>query len=152
MKKRVVVLIAIVMWLFVSQWMGKELVRQWQTSRSVVDAQQHFLDYIGDVRRALQRFYHLPYLLTSNNHSERFLNGERSLYSELRRELTLLDKAANTKGWYLLSASGDVLVSSLENEALSEQDLDAIVEQIHAQGEGVALVSKAKGASPFFYL
>ncbi|HDY7879131.1 ATP-binding protein [Vibrio vulnificus] len=152
MKKRVVVLIAIVMWLFVSQWAGKELVRQWQTSRSVVDAQQHFLDYIGDVRRALQRFYHLPYLLTSNNHSERFLNGERSLYSELRRELTLLDKAANTKGWYLLSASGDVLVSSLENEALSEQDLDAIVEQIHAQGEGVALVSKAKGASPFFYL
>ncbi|MBG0754075.1 ATP-binding protein [Vibrio cidicii] len=152
MRAKVLLIFAILMWFLLSQWAGKELVRQWQSAQSIEQSQQRFLDYIGDVRRTLHRFYHLPYLITNNRNSQTFLAGDSTLYPALRNELTLLDKAANTKGWYLLSASGDMLISSLEDERLSEADIDAIVEQIHAQREGVSLVSKTRGSSPFFYL
>lgn len=149
MRAKVLLIFAILMWFLLSQWAGKELVRQWQSAQSIEQSQQRFLDYIGDVRRTLHRFYHLPYLITNNRNSQTFLAGDSTLYPALRNELTLLDKAANTKGWYLLSASGDMLISSLEDERLSEADIDAIVEQIHAQREGVSLVSKTQAPRRF---
>ncbi|KOO10441.1 ATPase, partial [Vibrio xuii] len=57
-----------------------------------------------------------------------------------------------TKGWYMLSSSGDVLSSSIERSNLSEADIETIVQRIHAQREAISVVTKSKGATPDYYL
>lgn len=131
---------------------SREVARQWLSVQTQTEAQQKLLDYIGEVRRALKRFYHLPYLVTNNPETIAFVKGNRTYYEPLQTQLTQLDKAANTEGWLILSNSGEVLVSSLIEERFSLSDRKAIVEQIHNQGGGVSLVNKTKGSSPLYYL
>ncbi|EGQ8497699.1 MULTISPECIES: sensor histidine kinase [Vibrio] len=131
---------------------SREVARQWLSVQTQTEAQQKLLDYIGEVRRALKRFYHLPYLVTNNPETIAFVKGNLTYYEPLQTQLTQLDKAANTEGWLILSNSGEVLVSSLIEERFSLSDRKAIVEQIHNQGGGVSLVNKTKGSSPLYYL
>ncbi|AXY02610.1 sensor histidine kinase [Vibrio alfacsensis] len=131
---------------------SREVARQWLNVQSQTDAQQKLLDYIGEVRRALKRFYHLPYLVTNNPETIAFVKGNLTYYEPIEAQLIQLDKAANTEGWLILSARGEVLVSSLVDERFSLPDRQAIVEQIHNQGGGVSLVNKTKGSSPLYYL
>ncbi len=123
---------------------SREVARQWLSVETQNEAQQKLLDYIGEVRRALKRFYHLPYLVTNNPETIAFVKGNLTYYEPLQTQLTQLDKAANTEGWLILSNSGEVLVSSLIEERFSLSDRKAIVEQIHNQGGGVSLVNKPK--------
>ncbi len=127
---------------------SREIAHQLLSAQTQTEAQQKLLDYIGEVRRALKRFYHLPYLVTNNPETIAFVKGNLTYYEPLQAQLTQLDKAANTEGWLILSTSGEVLVSSLIDERFSRSDRRAIVEQIHRQGEGVSLVNKTKGSSP----
>ncbi|MGR5236402.1 sensor histidine kinase [Vibrio alfacsensis] len=131
---------------------SREIAHQWFSVQTQTQAQQKLLDYIGEVRRALKRFYHLPYLVTNNPETIAFVKGNLTYYEPIEAQLIQLDKAANTEGWLILSASGEVLVSSLIDERFSRSDRQAIVEQIHRQGEGVSLVNKTKGSSPLYYL
>ncbi|MCR9963544.1 sensor histidine kinase [Vibrio antiquarius] len=131
---------------------SREVAHQWLSVQTQQEAQQKLLDYIGEVRRALKRFYHLPYLVTNNPETIAFVKGNLNYYEPLQAQLTQLDKAANTEGWLILSTSGEVLVSSLIDERFSRSDRRAIVEQIQRQGEGVSLVNKTKGSSPLYYL
>jgi len=141
---------AIFVWL--AHWGSKEIARQWLTQQAQYDSQQNLLNYIGDIRRALRRFYHLPYLVTNNADTLALVSGTGANASDLKQELIQLDKAANTKGWYILSDQGNILSASLDGEHISLSDRRAIVEQIQTQGEGTSLVSKTRGASPFYYL
>ncbi|MGU3811646.1 sensor histidine kinase [Vibrio diabolicus] len=131
---------------------SREVAHQWLNVQTQQEAQQKLLDYIGEVRRALKRFYHLPYLVTNNPETIAFVKGNLNYYEPLQAQLTQLDKAANTEGWLIFSTSGEVLVSSLIDERFSRSDRRAIVEQIQRQGEGVSLVNKTKGSSPLYYL
>ncbi|MGD8110009.1 sensor histidine kinase [Vibrio sp. TRT 17S01] len=152
MLRKTLIAIAVAMFLFLSQWITTQFVYQWKTEQTLEAKQQDLLNYIGDVRRALKRFYHLPYLITNSSGTLRLVTGETQLKPTLTHELTLLDQAANTKGWYLLSNTGQVLVSSNKNKSLPQADIQSIVDQIHQQGEGVTLVSRTRGSTPFYYL
>ncbi len=94
------------------------IVKQWQLEQAQSHGEQRLLDYIGDVRKTLRRFYHLPYLITNELISQQLLSGDTSVMDDMQATLGKLDKAANTKGWYVLSSSGDVLVSSKDAEKL----------------------------------
>ncbi|ENY8009380.1 ATP-binding protein [Vibrio fluvialis] len=128
------------------------IVKQWQLEQAQSHGEQRLLDYIGDVRKTLRRFYHLPYLITNELISQQLLSGNTSVMDEMQATLGKLDKAANTKGWYVLSSSGDVLVSSKDAENWNTHDGDAIVAKIHEQREGISIVTKAIGATPIYFL
>ncbi|MBY8149571.1 PAS domain S-box protein [Vibrio fluvialis] len=128
------------------------IVKQWQLEQAQSHGEQRLLDYIGDVRKTLRRFYHLPYLITNELISQQLLSGDTSVMDEMQATLGKLDKAANTKGWYVLSSSGDVLVSSKDAENWNTHDGDAIVAKIHEQREGISIVTKAIGATPIYFL
>ncbi|EKO3984584.1 sensor histidine kinase [Vibrio fluvialis] len=128
------------------------IVKQWQLEQAQSHGEQRLLDYIGDVRKTLRRFYHLPYLITNELISQQLLSGNTSVMDDMQATLGKLDKAANTKGWYILSSSGDVLVSSKDAENWNTHDGDAIVAKIHEQREGISIVTKAIGATPIYFL
>ncbi|EKO3962505.1 PAS domain S-box protein [Vibrio fluvialis] len=128
------------------------IVKQWQLEQAQSHGEQRLLDYIGDVRKTLRRFYHLPYLITNELISQQLLSGNTSVMDDMQATLGKLDKAANTKGWYVLSSSGDVLVSSKDAENWNTHDGDAIVAKIHEQREGISIVTKAIGATPIYFL
>ncbi|EKO3997473.1 sensor histidine kinase [Vibrio fluvialis] len=128
------------------------IVKQWQLEQAQSHGEQRLLDYIGDVRKTLRRFYHLPYLITNELISQQLLSGDTSVMDDMQATLGKLDKAANTKGWYVLSSSGDVLVSSKDAENWNTHDGDAIVAKIHEQREGISIVTKAIGATPIYFL
>lgn len=131
---------------------SQEVATQWQMEQAQRHAEQRFLNYIAEARRSLQRFYHLPYLVTNDAISLRYFKGEASLEPEIKKQLIQLDKAANTKGWYVLSSSGDVLSSSVESSNLRERAIEAIVSRIHQQREAISVVTKNIGATPDYYL
>ncbi|OOE32580.1 PAS domain-containing sensor histidine kinase [Salinivibrio kushneri] len=131
---------------------SREAAYQGLSVQTHAEVQNKLLNYIGDVRRALRRFYHLPYLLTNHPDTLAIVKEERRETAAFQVKLTQLDKAANTEGWTLLSTSGDVLASSLIDERFSRPDRLAIVEQVLRQGEGVSLVNKTKGYGPLYYL
>ncbi|KOO09846.1 hypothetical protein AKJ18_37290, partial [Vibrio xuii] len=74
---------------------------QWQMEQAQRQGEHRLLNYIGEARRSLQRFYHLPFLVTNDDVSLRYFKGEGSLEPQIKKQLLQLDKAANTKGWYM---------------------------------------------------
>eukprot|EP00487_Bulimina_marginata_P010967 TRINITY_DN623_c0_g1_i2.p1 TRINITY_DN623_c0_g1~~TRINITY_DN623_c0_g1_i2.p1 ORF type:complete len:137 (-),score=40.35 TRINITY_DN623_c0_g1_i2:2-412(-) len=100
----------------------KSGISQWKLEQAQRYAEQRFLGYIAEARRTLKRFYYLPYLVTNDETSVRFIDGEARLEKRIKKQLIQLDKAANTKGWYLLSGEGDLLVSSVERSKLSKKN------------------------------
>ena len=70
---------------------SREVARQWLSVETQNEAQQKLLDYIGEVRRALKRFYHLPYLVTNNPETIAFVKGNLTYYEPLQTQLTQLD-------------------------------------------------------------
>ncbi|MEF1172277.1 PAS domain-containing sensor histidine kinase [Vibrio sinaloensis] len=131
---------------------SREIATQWSLSAIQSQTEQRLLDYIGDARRSLQRFYHLPYLVTNDSQSLDYLKGNLTLQPDIEEQLAKLDKAANTLGWSILSSSGDVLASSSKQYQLPPTDIESIVKQIHKQREGVAVVTKNKGTFAEYFL
>eukprot|EP00487_Bulimina_marginata_P010966 TRINITY_DN623_c0_g1_i1.p1 TRINITY_DN623_c0_g1~~TRINITY_DN623_c0_g1_i1.p1 ORF type:complete len:148 (-),score=18.47 TRINITY_DN623_c0_g1_i1:146-589(-) len=122
----------------------KSGISQWKLEQAQRYAEQRFLGYIAEARRTLKRFYYLPYLVTNDETSVRFIDGEARLEKRIKKQLIQLDKAANTKGWYLLSGEGDLLVSSVERSKLSKKNASTIVSKIHQQGGAISVVTKNK--------
>ncbi|NAZ46975.1 PAS domain S-box protein [Vibrio toranzoniae] len=147
-------------WLFVFaclliglvQLATKNGISQWKLEQAQRYAEQRFLGYIAEARRTLKRFYYLPYLVTNDETSVRFIDGESRLQKHIKKQLIQLDKAANTKGWYLLSAEGELLVSSVERSKLSKKNANTIVSKIHQQGGAISVVTKNKGVTPDYFI
>ncbi|SON51820.1 ATP-binding protein [Vibrio tapetis] len=125
---------------------------QWQLAQAQDTIEQRLLDYVGEIRRSLRRFSHLPFLITNEPETQRFLQGEINLRPLLESQLIQLDKAANTKGWYVLSKQGHVLISSLSNRSLSEADSQSIASQVHLDSGSLSIVTKVVGSTPYYYL
>ncbi|OEE95447.1 sensor histidine kinase [Vibrio crassostreae] len=130
----------------------KNGISQWKLEQAQRYAEQRFLGYIAEARRTLKRFYYLPYLVTNDETSVRFIDGEARLEKRIKKQLIQLDKAANTKGWYLLSGEGDLLVSSVERSKLSNKNASTIVSKIHQQGGAISVVTKNKGVTPDYFI
>ncbi|MDN3682973.1 ATP-binding protein [Vibrio tapetis subsp. quintayensis] len=125
---------------------------QWQLSHAQNTIEQRLLDYVGEIRRSLRRFSHLPFLITNEAETLRFLQGDVSLRPLLESQLIQLDKASNTKGWYVLSEQGQVLISSLSSDSLSEDDSQSIASQIQLDSGSLSIVTKVVGSTPYYYL
>lgn len=125
---------------------------QWQLSHAQNTIEQRLLDYVGEIRRSLRRFSHLPFLITNEAETLRFLQGDVSLRPLLESQLIQLDKASNTKGWYVLSEQGQVLISSLSSDSLSEDDSQSIASQIQIDSGSLSIVTKVVGSTPYYYL
>ncbi|WP_428754330.1 sensor histidine kinase [Vibrio cionasavignyae] len=152
MRYKWIITVVVVMLIGLFYSTSREVSRQWLSNQTQILVQERLLDYIGEVRRTLKRFYHLPYLVTNNPRTIALVAGDLALKQSVEDELFQLDKAANTKGWLILSATGEALASSVAGERFSLSDRQAIAQQIHSQGERVSLVSKTKGSTPFYYL
>ncbi|MDD1794699.1 ATP-binding protein [Enterovibrio sp. ZSDZ42] len=137
---------------FAFYWGSKEIAHQWLTQQAQVNAQQSLLNSIGEMRHALRRFYHLPYLINNNPDAVSLVVGRLEQSDDVEQSLSQLDKAANTEGWYLLSDKGRLVASSIAGDHISNADLQTIVADIHRLGEGTSLVLKTKGERPFYYL
>ena len=130
----------------------KNGISQWKLEQAQRYAEQRFLGYIAEARRTLKRFYYLPYLVTNDETTVRFIDGEDRLEKRIKKQLIQLDKAANTKGWYLLSHKGDLLVSSVESSQLSRKNANTIVSKIRQQGGAISVVTKNKGVTPDYFI
>ncbi len=128
------------------------IATQWQLSHAQDTIEQRLLDYVGEIRSSLRRFSHLPFLITNEPETLQFLQGDISLRPLLESQLIQLDKASNTKGWYVLSEHGQVLISSLSNRSLSDADSQSIATQIHRDNGSLSIVTKIVGATPYYYL
>ncbi|WP_163392490.1 sensor histidine kinase [Enterovibrio norvegicus] len=137
---------------FTFYWGSKEMAHQWLTQQAQNNAQQSLLNAIGEMRHALRRFYHLPYLINNNPDAVALVVGRLDQSNDIDQALSQLDKAANTEGWYLLSDKGQLVASSIAGDHISNADLQTIVADIHRLGEGTSLVLKTKGERPFYYL
>ncbi|GIC79241.1 PAS domain-containing sensor histidine kinase [Moritella sp. F3] len=78
-------------------------------------AENQLLTYVVDIRRVLASYKYLPYLITEQKSVITVLTNSQAPTTLLQQTLTQFDKAANTKGWYLLKPDGSLLVSSRHN-------------------------------------
>ncbi|CAM3904356.1 ATP-binding protein [Vibrio aquimaris] len=123
-----VILVGVLMGLM--QTLSQKIIYQWKIETTQRNAEDRFLGYIKSVRRTLQRFDYLPFLVTKDDTSVKYLKGQEERYQELQAQLITLDKAANTRGWYLLNTKGQIKLSSVDNQRLGSHITKQITEKV----------------------
>jgi len=93
----------------------REICRDWLLDSAREQAENQLLTYVVDIRRVLASYKYLPYLITEQESVTAVLTNPQASMTPLKRTLTQFDKAANTKGWYLLKPDGSLLISSRHN-------------------------------------
>ncbi|QFI38481.1 PAS domain S-box protein [Moritella marina ATCC 15381] len=93
----------------------REICRDWLLDSNREQAENQLLTYVVDIRRVLASYKYLPYLITEQESLIPVLTNTQVSTTQLQQTLTQFDKAANTKGWYLLKPDGSLLVSSRHN-------------------------------------
>ncbi|MFT2109879.1 sensor histidine kinase [Marinomonas sp. 2405UD68-3] len=82
--------------------------------------EKQLLTYVVDLRRELQDYRFLPYTLAENPSIRRFLAQAEEVtadsYTSIERQLEDLNKASQTRAWFLLDQNGNTLVSSTQSE------------------------------------
>ncbi|AWB71958.1 C4-dicarboxylate transport sensor protein DctB [Vibrio cholerae] len=134
------------------RWGSHAISENWQLGQAQRHGEQRLLDYISDVRRTLSRFYHLPYLMTNEANTLKLFQGDDRPQAQLQQQLAQLDKAANTKGWYILTLSGSLLTASKNAENWKLSDGKAIIHKILQQREGISIVTKSVGSTPTYFV
>ncbi|KJY87463.1 ATPase [Vibrio neptunius] len=132
------------------QIVSQEVVKQWKLESKQRHAEERFLGYIEEVRRTLRRFDYLPFLITKDQASVRFLRGEHQYYQRIQQQLIQLDKAANTKGWYVLTDRGGLKISSVQSRRMSSQSAKAIAAKIQQHRGVVSHVTTSPESSDYF--
>ncbi len=93
----------------------REICRDWLLDSAREQAENQLLTYVVDIRRVLASYKYLPYLITEQESVIAVLTNPQASMVPLKHTLTQFDKAANTKGWYLLKPDGSLLISSRHN-------------------------------------
>ncbi|CAM3193018.1 PAS domain-containing sensor histidine kinase [Vibrio neptunius] len=132
------------------QIVSQEVVKQWKLESKQRHAEERFLGYIEEVRRTLRRFDYLPFLITKDQASVRFLRGEHQFYQQIQQQLIQLDKAANTKGWYVLTDRGGLKISSVQSRRMSSHSAKAIAAKIQQHRGVVSHVTTSPESSDYF--
>jgi two-component system C4-dicarboxylate transport sensor histidine kinase DctB len=105
------------------------------------EGQDQLLDYVIELRNELKNYHILPYALADNPTLLAFMNdtSNEELTQRLQRQLEDLTHVSKTQDWFILSAQGDLLVSSEQsphfnlNDYFSKQDLSNVLKE--QQGE-----------------
>ncbi|WP_019275268.1 PAS domain-containing sensor histidine kinase [Vibrio coralliilyticus] len=132
------------------QIVSEEVVKQWKLESKQRHAEARFLGYIEEVRHTLRRFDYLPFLVTKDEESVRFLSGEQQLYRKIQQQLIQLDKAANTKGWYVLTDKGTLKISSVQSSQLAGGSAKEIAAKIQQHRGVISHVSTRPNSSDYF--
>ncbi|MEB5517959.1 sensor histidine kinase, partial [Vibrio cholerae] len=145
-------IVLVILLLIAVRWGSHAISENWQLGQAQRHGEQRLLDYISDVRRTLSRFYHLPYLMTNEANTLKLFQGDDRPQAQLQQQLAQLDKAANTKGWYILTLSGSLLTASKNAENWKLSDGKAIIHKILQQREGISIVTKSVGSTPTYFV
>ncbi|EOB1222566.1 sensor histidine kinase [Vibrio cholerae] len=145
-------IVLVILLLIAVRWGSHAVSENWQLRQAQRHGEQRLLDYISDVRRTLSRFYHLPYLMTNEANTLKLFQGDDRPQAQLQQQLAQLDKAANTKGWYILTLSGSLLTASKNAENWKLSDGKAIIHKILQQREGISIVTKSVGSTPTYFV
>lgn len=86
--------------------------------------------------------------MTNEANTLKLFQGDDRPQAQLQQQLAQLDKAANTKGWYILTLSGSLLTASKNAENWKLSDGKAIIHKILQQREGISIVTKSVGSTP----
>lgn len=105
------------------------------------EGQDQLLDYVIELRNELKNYHILPYALADNPTLLAFMNNPKDpvLTKRLQRQLEDLTHVSKTQDWFILSAQGDLLVSSEQSphfnldDYFSKQDLSNVLRE--QQGE-----------------
>ncbi|MEP7728460.1 ATP-binding protein [Marinomonas primoryensis] len=105
------------------------------------EGQDQLLDYVIELRNELKNYHILPYALADNPTLLAFMNdtSNEELTQRLQRQLEDLTHVSKTQDWFILSAQGDLLVSSEQSphfnldDYFSKQDLSNVLKE--QQGE-----------------
>ncbi|HGE6007108.1 TPA: sensor histidine kinase [Vibrio cholerae] len=145
-------IVLVILLLIAVRWGSHAVSENWQLGQAQRHGEQRLLDYISDVRRTLSRFYHLPYLMTNEANTLKLFQGDDRPQAQLQQQLAQLDKAANTKGWYILTLSGSLVTASKNAENWKRSDGKAIIHKILQQREGISIVTKSVGSTPTYFV
>ncbi|WP_043994165.1 ATP-binding protein [Moritella sp. PE36] len=104
----------------------REICKDWLLDSSREQAENQLLTYVVDIRRVLASYKYLPYLIAEQENITAVLTNPDISTTKIKRALTQFDKAANTKGWYLLKPDGSLLVSSRHNANWDAKKADNI--------------------------
>ncbi|UTW00859.1 PAS domain S-box protein [Marinomonas rhizomae] len=105
------------------------------------EGQDKLLDYVIELRSELKNYHILPYALADNPSLLAFMNNPKDpvLTARLQRHLEDLTHVSKTQDWFILSAQGELLVSSEQSpnfdldDYFSKQDLSNVLRE--QQGE-----------------
>ncbi|UXI03186.1 ATP-binding protein [Photobacterium sp. TY1-4] len=150
--KRLLVVVSVVLLMAAGVQATRELCRQWLLEAAQTAGEDRLLSYVGDIRRALQRYHYLPYLVAEHQDSRRLLAGEQEVRAQVSLYLAQLDKAANTKGWYILTAAGDLVASSQQPAHWRDADGRLIADTLRQQGGDVVTLSKMVDGQARYFL
>lgn len=105
------------------------------------EGQDKLLDFVIELRNELKNYHILPYALADNPTLLAFMNTPKNpvLTTRLQRQLEDLTHVSKTLDWFILSAQGELLVSSEQSpnfdldDYFSKQDLSNVLRE--QQGE-----------------
>ncbi|MDE8602364.1 ATP-binding protein [Marinomonas sp. RSW2] len=105
------------------------------------EGQDQLLDYVIELRNELKNYHILPYALADNPTLLAFMNdtSNEELTQRLQRQLEDLTHVSKTQDWFILSAQGDLLISSEQSphfnldDYFNKQDLSNVLKE--QQGE-----------------
>ncbi|NVK74271.1 MAG: PAS domain S-box protein, partial [Oceanospirillaceae bacterium] len=105
------------------------------------EGQDKLLNFVIELRNELKNYHILPYALADNPTLLAFMNNPKNkkLTRQLQRQLEDLTHVSKTQDWFILSAKGDLLVSSEQSpnfdldEYFDKQDLSKVLKD--QQGE-----------------
>ncbi|SGZ07700.1 sensor histidine kinase [Moritella viscosa] len=109
----------------------REICRDWLLNSAREQAENQLLTYVVDIRRVLASYKYLPYLITEQKSVTAVLTNPQASTPPLKHTLTQFDKAANTKGWYLLQPDGSLLISSRHNANWDQHKAANITANLH---------------------
>lgn len=103
--------------------------------------QNQLLDYVIELRNELKNNHILPYALADNPTLLAFMNDpdDQTLSRNLQRQLEDLTHVSKTQDWFIISATGDLLVSSeqspnfLFDDYFKQSELEGVLR--NQQGE-----------------
>ena len=144
--------------MIVTTFTVREICKDWLLDSSREQAENQLLTYVVDIRRVLASYKYLPYLIAEQDNITAVLTNPGISTTKIKRALTQFDKAANTKGWYLLKPDGSLLVSSRHNANWDVKKASNITANLHNESgkldndKGVLTSSYIANGTANYYL
>tara|TARA_R110002167_G_scaffold71329_3_gene201328 strand:- start:4212 stop:6389 length:2178 start_codon:yes stop_codon:yes gene_type:complete len=102
-------------------WQAYDYSRDWSLAELHRHGENRLLAYINGIRRDLNRFKPMPYVLSQSEDVKQLLQGgSAGLENKVNRFLEQTNQVSGTSHWSVLNAQGQVVASSDWRSSLSE--------------------------------